>query len=80
MVREGEDLVVTSLGLLGTSLWFASSRSARVVFLSKLVVDLPEQVLGEGSEEVPSEVQRLEHIPILVGALGDELTLRRIVR
>jgi hypothetical protein len=55
-VGRVSDLMVTGLGLLGTSLWFASSRSAGVVFLSELVVDLSEQILGKGSEKVPSEV------------------------
>jgi hypothetical protein len=72
-------LMVTRFGFF-RSLWFASSRSAGIVFLSKLVINLSEQVLRECSEEIPSEIQGLEHISVLVGSLGNELTLRDNVR
>ena len=63
-------LVLRLLGALS-----ARSRATRVVLVAQLVVDLAQQVLGEGAQQVPRQVQGLEHAPVLIGALRDELAL-----
>jgi hypothetical protein len=68
--------MVTRFRFFCAAFWFASSRSAGVVFLSNLVINLPEQVLGECAKKIPGEIKRFEHISVLVGSLGNEFTLR----
>ena len=53
----------------------AECLSSRVVLVPELVVDLAEQVLGEGAEKVPRQIQRLEDCSVLVSTLRDKLTL-----
>mmetsp|Transcript_3162 Transcript_3162/g.11039 ORF Transcript_3162/g.11039 Transcript_3162/m.11039 type:complete len:248 (-) Transcript_3162:856-1599(-) len=48
---------------------------ALVVLLEDIGADALEQLLGEGAEERPGEVQRVEDGAALVVALGDELGL-----
>ena len=67
--------MVSALGFLGTRFGLAASRATRIILLSELVIDFSKKILGEGSEEIPSKVQTLEYISVLVRALGDKFAL-----
>ena len=51
---------------------------ARVVRRERLLGDLLEELLREGAEQRPGQVQRLEDRPVLVRPLRDELRLEAV--